>query len=263
MRQILGVTVGALLCLLAYCAPVLAACEIDADCQPGEMCQEGECVCKPACTGKECGPDGCGGVCGNGQADSMGCPPGKPNCNSMTFICEGDCTPDCADKECGSDGCGGDCGLCPCDSCDPEAVDCAGGTCKIPSGCDCVCIFDCFDECPAGDLGCFQTCVSSATIEGQLVYTNLNTCLLDAGYYDCAEDDELCFDGASDQCTDEYYECFAGDIECLDMYICIVSCPSGAQGEACVQECFDSGSQEALVTWWNLWITQARGIPML
>jgi hypothetical protein len=249
MRHIWGVTVGSLFCLLAYCAPVLAACEIDADCQPGEMCQDGDCVCKPACTDKECGPDGCGGVCGNGQVGSMGCPPGKPNCNSMSFICEGDCTPECTGKECGSDGCGGSCGLCPCDTCDPGAVDCKGDTCTVPSTCDCVCIFDCFEECPAGDQGCLQDCVAAATIDGQLRYTNLNNCLLEAGYYDCPDDDEACLDVAADQCSDQYYECFAGDDECLDMYVCIISCPSGADGEACVQGCFDSGSQEALTTW--------------
>ena len=249
MRRILGVAIGALLCVMALSAPALAACEIDADCQVGEMCQEGECVCKPDCLDKECGPDGCGGVCGNGESGTMGCPPAKPNCNPMSSICEGDCTPDCTGKQCGSDGCGGDCGTCPCETCDVEAVECSGGNCKVPSTCGCTCIFDCFEDCAPGDQPCLQECVTSATIDGQLVYTNLNTCLLEAGYFDCPDNDEACMDGAADQCSDQYYACFAGEMECLDMYLCIISCPGGAQGEGCVQGCFDIGSQEALETW--------------
>jgi hypothetical protein len=56
--------------------------------------------CVPACDGKECGKDGCGGSCGE-------CEDGA--------ICSGgacSCLPDCTDKECGNDGCGGSCGVC-------------------------------------------------------------------------------------------------------------------------------------------------------
>ena len=31
---------------------------------PQFVCQAGSCVCKPACAGKQCGPDGCGALCG-------------------------------------------------------------------------------------------------------------------------------------------------------------------------------------------------------
>ena len=31
---------------------------------PGDQCVEGQCVCTPACGGRECGPDGCDGSCG-------------------------------------------------------------------------------------------------------------------------------------------------------------------------------------------------------
>lgn len=249
MLRLLGMVVSSWICVLALSAPALAACEIDGDCQPGQMCQEGECVCKPDCKDKDCGPDTCGGVCGTGDKTTMGCPPEKPNCNSMSFICEGDCTPDCSGKECGSDGCGGNCGMCPCDTCDAEAVECAGGTCKIPYECDCVCIFDCFELCPEGDQACLQNCVTSATIEGQATYTNLNACLLEAGYYDCPADDDACLDTTAKECADEYFECFAGEANCLDTYLCIISCPAGADSEACVQACFDAGSKEALLTW--------------
>ena len=249
MLRLMGMAVGIWICLQAVSTPALAACEIDGDCQPGQMCKDGECVCKPDCKNKECGPDACGGVCGTGDKSTMGCPPAKPNCNSMSFICEGVCTPDCTGKECGSDGCGGDCGVCPCDTCDAEAVECSGGQCKIPSSCDCVCIYECFDLCPEGDQSCLQNCVTSATIEGQITYTTLNTCLVEAGYYDCPANDDTCLDSTAKECADEYYECFAGDSSCLDMYLCIIACPPGADSATCVQACFDGGSKEALVTW--------------
>jgi len=54
-------------------------------------------TCLPSCSGKECGPDGCGGSCGT-------CPSGQPCINGK---CQ--CIPNCTDKECGPDGCGGEC----------------------------------------------------------------------------------------------------------------------------------------------------------
>ena len=73
--------------------------------------------CTPACSGRECGSDGCGGSCGT-------CPGGAP--------CKADgtctCTPDCTGKACGDDGCGGSCGDCASDqTCTSGA--CTGGAC--------------------------------------------------------------------------------------------------------------------------------------
>jgi len=76
-------------------------------CEQGKTCNEstGKCeACQPNCEGKECGPDGCGGVCGT-------CEQGKV-CNETTGLCE-ECQPNCEGKECGNDGCGGSCGTCP------------------------------------------------------------------------------------------------------------------------------------------------------
>ena len=73
------------------------------ECPPGYECDAyGYCDCIPNCTGKMCGPDGCGGICGECQ-DGFVCN-NKGNCV---------CMPDCLNKECGSDGCGGLCGACP------------------------------------------------------------------------------------------------------------------------------------------------------
>ena len=64
-----------------------------------------QCICIPQCEGKQCGSDGCGGTCGDGCYDLA-----KYNnrCEIETGKCV--CTPDCFGKDCGSDGCGGTCG---------------------------------------------------------------------------------------------------------------------------------------------------------
>jgi hypothetical protein len=64
--------------------------------------------CSKNCIGKECGSNGCMGVCGT-------CPSG--------YWCENGkcCLPDCTGKECGDNGCGGSCGTCE--------AGCIGGKC--------------------------------------------------------------------------------------------------------------------------------------
>jgi hypothetical protein len=81
------------------------------DCEDGDECVEGWCVCPPDCAGRECGDDGCGGTCGDCE-DGDECVEGWCVCPS-----------DCADRECGDDGCGGTCGTCATDQ------DCAQGKC--------------------------------------------------------------------------------------------------------------------------------------
>lgn len=136
-------------------------CPADCTCGAGESCYDGEC-CAPACSGQECGDDGCGGSCGQ-------CPPGEA----------------CAWGECQSGGgciatydygCGG----CPCEACvcgmdsyccdtawDDICVDvcvsyCGGCEAGDPCGDD-VCSYgdgeDC-DSCPA-DCACkaSETCI--------------------------------------------------------------------------------------------------------
>ena len=60
-------------------------------------------VCTPNCDGKECGDDGCGGVCGTCQEGET--------CND-NGSCVSECVPNCDGKECGDDGCGDVCGIC-------------------------------------------------------------------------------------------------------------------------------------------------------
>jgi hypothetical protein len=70
-------------------------------------------ACCPQCGGKECGDDGCGGVCGVCQGANEVC---------LAFKCI--CQPDCDGKECGPDGCGGSCGTCD------GKEECVNGGCR-------------------------------------------------------------------------------------------------------------------------------------
>ena len=61
------------------------------ECVPGTICELGECVaCAPSCLGKECGDDGCNGLCGTCQTGEM-CILG--HCQSAGLNCQGDETP--------------------------------------------------------------------------------------------------------------------------------------------------------------------------
>lgn len=53
--------------------------------------------CVPNCTGRVCGPDGCGGSCGSCKANEV--------CQAGACLC----VPNCSGRECGPDGCGGTC----------------------------------------------------------------------------------------------------------------------------------------------------------
>jgi len=82
-----------------------------------EQC--GGCGAQANCAGKECGPNGCGGKCGDCPEAWVCTDDGK---------CVDECEADCVGKTCGSNGCGGSCG-----ECDEEAT-CKGGACLYPCG---------------------------------------------------------------------------------------------------------------------------------
>lgn len=87
-----------------------AACDIDLSAASG---------CVPSCTGKACGYDGCGGLCG-------ACARGFV-CDNAVGTCS--CTPDCSDRTCGTNGCGGTCGICRKDRTVCKSCYEAGGNC--------------------------------------------------------------------------------------------------------------------------------------
>ncbi|MBM4354036.1 MAG: hypothetical protein FJ109_09625 [Deltaproteobacteria bacterium] len=219
-------------------------------CDPGIPCQDGVCKCDAVknCEGKECGPDGCGGECGK-------CGDGF-ECNLGTSMCVEIVVPDCEGKECGSDGAGGSCGTCPCDNCEPNEVVCDTVTfqCTVEPDKDCKWIFDCFDTCPEGDQACLQNCVNEASLPAQMAYNNLMQCLSDSGYFDCldqfpegSEELEACLEKAFEPCLDYYYECFHGDLDCQEMNQCFNACPEVPEGQPnpCISDCWSSGTVEA------------------
>jgi hypothetical protein len=90
---------------------------------------EGPDACVPACEGRDCGPDGCGGNCGQ--------------CGGLQVCWDGVCcSAQCEDRDCGPDGCGGSCG-----QCDDGAV-CLDGNC-----CEAAC-----EDKECGPDGCGGSC---------------------------------------------------------------------------------------------------------
>ncbi len=136
---------GGCKCEACVCQMDPYCCQVGWDTICVEECKQCGGCCAPQCTGKECGPDGCGGQCGTCSADKK--------CNAAGK-CEVVCVPDCAGKQCGPDDCGGTCGTCPVNqtclndvcfagkSCS-QLVDCSVG-CVQQSGAEC--LFDCLDQ---------------------------------------------------------------------------------------------------------------------
>ena len=113
---------------------------------PQWVCKDGECLCQPACDGKECGDDGCDGVCGS-------CPGLQDVCIEGTCVCE----PQCDGKECGDDGCEGSCGECEgelvCDN--GICIGCGDSICNEDEGETCE---TCPDDCGECSLECDPPC---------------------------------------------------------------------------------------------------------
>jgi hypothetical protein len=210
--------------------------------------------CVPACGGLECGPDGCGGLCGD-------CGGGVCQQGSC-------CLPQCDGADCGDDGCGGSCGVCddglpctaeacvaglcaydlspvycfidglcvpsgtvepgnPCAWCWPteepgawsprtEGAACGGGVCQ---GGVCACTPDCAGK-VCGDDGCGGTCGACG---GQgLCVEGVCACTPDCGGGKACGDD-----GCGGSCGD----CPPGEA-CNPGYNC-VSCTPDCDGKAC------------------------------
>ena len=103
--------------------------------------------CTPNCVGKDCGSDGCDGVCGYCAYGYVCSPVGK--CEAS--VCQKQCTVGSGEdevyKECGLDGCGGYCGFCS------ELKTCGDdGFCY-----DQACTGDCTGK-QCGDDGCGHSC---------------------------------------------------------------------------------------------------------
>ena len=199
-------------------------------------------TCQPLCGGKECGDDGCGGVCGT-------CPQAAPEC--VNGYCEGVCEPDCGDHLCGNDGCGGSCGECgPGENCLAGfccATECDGLECG-----DDGCGGDC-GPCAGGEacddgvcVGGGDGCVESGTPGCGGCPCEACVCAMDDF---CCNDswDSLCVDECIDQCggCEPVEGCGNGVCEAGEDEDCITcpadcACPDGGvclEGTCCLPQC--------------------------
>ena len=172
-------------------------------CEQGDICSAlGTCqaACAPQCAGKDCGSDGCGGTCGNCAAGLF--------CNDGG-TCQAECAPSCAGKECGDDGCGGSCGVCG-----QEAACNASGQCEL------ICVPDCSGK-SCGDDGCGGACGSCPPGQGCSADGQCSSdCAPSCAGKDCGDDgcggscgscpqgtscaeDGLCVDGCKPDCLDK------------------------------------------------------------
>ncbi len=112
-------------------------------CASYQVCTDDLTCCQTQCGGKECGEDGCGGVCGTCPGGSwVACVLGQCVCQGTVCpkaccasgeVCDAEgncCVEQCEGKQCGDNGCGGLCG-----TCSPGAL-CLDGLCP-PPGQDC------------------------------------------------------------------------------------------------------------------------------
>jgi hypothetical protein len=99
----------------------------DAPCTPPEGCVAGECTtdvpdggCEPACAGRSCGDDACGGSCGE-------CGPEQTCASGGQCLCPGEltgCGPECVDVRTSAAHCG------TCNHTCPAGEQCVGGECS-------------------------------------------------------------------------------------------------------------------------------------
>jgi len=113
--------------------------------------------CEPECEDKNCGDDGCGGVCGECTGPQDECQDG---------LCT--CLPHCEGKECGEDGCGGVCGECAegnsCNEdglCQPDDPNCGEDYANLP------CYFSPCDV-PSFSICLITECGTVGATEGKL-----------------------------------------------------------------------------------------------
>ena len=167
-------------------------------CPPYDSCSAaGLCFCNPDCNGLQCGPDGCGGSCGT-------CPTGN-TCDPNTGQCT-TCQPSCQNKQCGPDGCGSSCGTCwPGHICDQGQCtclpNCQNKQCG-PDGCGGSC-----GTCPAGfscdaNTGQCGLCQNGQTLCAANDVTSLAVCKNGSWETQRCPDWTLCADNACRQACD-------------------------------------------------------------
>jgi hypothetical protein len=208
-------------------------------------------VCEPACTGKECGPNGCGGTCAPGCGADEECN-SEGNCIAKGCDDNADCLGECASL--------GDCEECVCsnkkcitkdkagcceddnDCDDDEACDTDANTCyKVCDGDN-----DCKDEC--GALTACEACVCGNDDQCEKETTPAPACCLTDG--DCDADQE---------CDDDH-KCVAKPVVCSGAPDPAAACVGKCGNLTYCQSCgcnLDSGNCEKLTEYGEACCTNA------
>ena len=205
-------------------------------CAEGLTCNEttGMCedICVPDCTGKQCGPDGCGGSCG--LCPCVGCPPDATICNETTGQCNA-----------------------------PEALTCAGinecmMACNPEDPSYETCIQNCKDQGSTDAQNQFNALIQCAIDNGAQQCTT-DQCVNDIIMAHCTDQYEACFPTGTMTCS-ELSDCImdcAGDQACandcasestmdaISKYNTMIACVIEQCGEQPTQECWNAAKQGA------------------
>ena len=177
---------------------------VNSCCDKNEVCFDGSC-CQPACDGKDCGDDGCGGECG--ECGGL--------CQDGTC-----CLPDCDGKVCGGDGCGGECGPDCTDGLDCTSDACIDGTCKFEIDKGCLINDECVvDESNKPDSVCWWCAPGTSAVD----WTQKNDGVACGNNATCQVGECMCIDQACGEI------CCDADAICFDDACCQPQC----QGKTC------------------------------
>ena len=175
-------------------------------------------VCTPDCEGKECGKDGCGGLCGS-CLEGVDC---------VDYQCTGECMHDCAPKgssECTGDAAWRECGEFDADGCldwsderpCPGAGSCENGKCQCEPDCTGkTCGYDgCVGSCgtckpgfTCSDFQCVEGCVDECTVAGETLCSG-------TGYTECGHfDDDECLEWSGVSACPGTGQCVGGACQC-------------------------------------------------
>jgi hypothetical protein len=210
------------------------------ECPAGFECVDWKCEdTSDPCFGKQCGPDGEGGSCGTCPCE--GCHPCNVYCDEgqcmgehdcpCIFECfgvclEGDqaCLQNCINDspieaqmafnslmECINIPCYyiDECPVDPIEECPDEYY-----ACFPPGDLDCEGVYLCLSECGGDDQECVVQCFDEGSIEALEVWDEYIDCMDLAGYFECPDDDDACYEQAEVACATEFNACLGCTPNC-------------------------------------------------
>lgn len=209
--------------------------------RPG-TCSSGQCQCTPQCTNKQCGPNGCDGMCPNLCDNGQMCLVDRcvdcqrdSDCSSRNSV-DGCRVGICSGNTCATTNapngtlCTGEPGMCSGGTCECEGS-CTPGTCGVDNGCGQQC------TCSGG-----QQCRSNRCVTVVPIFTPCNT---ESPFSsECGNDREAgyaCFranPGVRSICAPNVQNgvCPSGLVPFSGGSPCVAGCPFGNDGSACPPE---------------------------